>query len=415
MTQITDLLLQVLEDKSFDLVTGIPYTALPMAAIVSVKRNKPLIYMRKEAKSYGTKKLIEGNFTAGQTCVVIDDLISTGESKFETAAGLEAGGLKISDIVTVVDRSPNGAELLRQKGYTLTAILHIDEILSVLTAHQWIRDNQRLAVQTFIQATRNVPVKTLAERRQLMTNPLSRKLVDLMIQKESNLILSLDVETSDEFFHILEQTADQIVMVKTHVDILQDFSEDFVKKLTDLCGESQVLIFEDRKFADIGSTVRKQFRSGIYKIADWADFVTVHAIAGEAILDGLFGDLESPRSGFLLAKMSAAGNLISENYTRQVLEIGKNRREVVSGFIGFGENETEIRKLKTKMADDLLLLMPGVNLQAKGDGLGQRYVTAAAAVKGGADGIIVGRGIIQAENPATAAKQYREVAWQNMT
>jgi len=136
--------------------------------------------------------------------------------------------------------------------------------------------------------------------------------------------------------------------------------------LKGLAERHDFLIFEDRKFADIGSTVRKQFRSGVHKIADWAEYVTVHMIAGEAILDGLFGDLESPRAGFLLARMSAKGNLISETYTRQVIEIGKNRKECVAGYIGHGQDVEDIKRFRNKIPQDQLLLMPGVNLDTGG-------------------------------------------------
>jgi orotidine 5'-phosphate decarboxylase subfamily 1 len=199
-------------------------------------------------------------------------------------------------------------------------------------------------------------------------------------------------------------------MVKTHIDILENFSRQFIGELTSLCLHKNILLFEDRKFADIGNTVRMQYRGGIYKIAEWADFVTVHLLPGETILDGLFGGLEN-KSSFLLAKMSAKGNLMSENYMRSVIEIGKKRRECVSGFIGHGTSIEDIQKIRKKIPEDLLLLMPGVQLQEKGDSLGQTYITPQMAIQGGADCIIVGRGITHAEDPRAAAGMYRHEAW----
>ncbi len=111
------------------------------------------------------------------------------------------------------------------------------------------------------------------------------------------MILSLDVDEPEKFFSILEQVGSEIVMLKTHIDVIQNFNKQFLAKLIDYAEKYNFLLFEDRKFADIGSTVRKQFRGGIYKIADWAEFVTVHMIAGEGILQGLFDGLEN-RSSF---------------------------------------------------------------------------------------------------------------------
>ena len=55
-------------------------------------------------------------------------------------------------------------------------------------------------------------------------------------------------------------------MVKLHCDIIEDFNDNFIKDLVLICEKYKIFIFEDRKFADIGSTFRKQFTGGIYKI-----------------------------------------------------------------------------------------------------------------------------------------------------
>ncbi len=412
MRLIVDMIKPILANREFDVITGIPYTALPLASMLSAELDIPLVYQRKEAKAYGTSKLIEGVFEEGQTCMVIDDLISTGESKFEAAEGLEEAGLKVEDFVIVVDRSPDGPEVLAQRGYTLESIITIDDMLSVLgAAGQLDRDLQQ-RVRTFVSKPAVAAPKKFRERAEATQSPLVKRLMDRILEKESNLVLSLDVEDTARFFEILDAAGPEIIMVKTHVDIMRDFNGSFVPRLKALAERHGFFIFEDRKFADIGSTVRKQYREGIYRISDWAEYVTVHMIAGEAILDGLFGDTDLDCGAFLLARMSAAGNLISETYTRQVLEIGKNRKESVAGYIGFGESTEIIRRLRNKIPEDQLLLMPGVNLDVKGDKLGQRYMTAEAAMAGGVDAIIVGRGIVAAEDPAAQAQRYRETAWQ---
>ncbi|MCF6238544.1 MAG: orotidine-5'-phosphate decarboxylase [Candidatus Marinimicrobia bacterium] len=402
---IVQLLKTTLANKQFDVLTGIPYTALPLAAQVSVELDTPLVYQRKEVKAYGTGKLIEGHFEPGQTCLIIDDLITTGESKFEAAEGMERAGLKVTDFVCLIDRSYNGSEILANKGYTLTAIITVEDMLTVLGGEQLLDDTLAQKVREFVNQPVEKPQLKFTDRLAATTAPLTRKLMETILRKRSNLVLSLDVEDTATFFDILDQAGPEIFMVKTHVDIIKDFRGDFVPRLKALAEKHDFIIFEDRKYADIGSTVRKQFRSGVYKIADWAEYVTVHMIAGEAILDGLFGDLERPRSGFLLARMSAKGNLISETYTRQVLEIGKRRKECVSGYIGHGHDVEDIKRFRNKIPPDQLLLMPGVNLDSQGDGLGQQYLTVEDAITGGADAIIVGRGIIASEDPGAEAKR----------
>ncbi|RMD65663.1 orotate phosphoribosyltransferase, partial [Candidatus Pacearchaeota archaeon] len=93
-----------IQPLSFDRITGVPYTALPFAVALSLEHNLPMVLRRKEAKSYGTKKIIEGEFKKGDTCLVIEDVITSGASVFETIEPLETAGLIVSDIAVLIDR-----------------------------------------------------------------------------------------------------------------------------------------------------------------------------------------------------------------------------------------------------------------------------------------------------------------------
>lgn len=146
---VADVLLNMSKGLEFKRIAGIPYAAIAIATAVSLKGNLPMIYPRKEAKEYGTKKAIEGIFNAGETVLVIDDLITRGDSKIEAIAPLEKVGLKVKDVVVLVDREQGGKKVLAEKGYSLHAALKITEILEILKKHSKISDEQCSSIKEY--------------------------------------------------------------------------------------------------------------------------------------------------------------------------------------------------------------------------------------------------------------------------
>ena len=90
---------------NIDLICGTPYGAVPITSYISISQKIPMLFLRKETKTYGTKKLIDGVFSRGQKVVLVEDVVSTGKSIFESASKLEEAGLVISQIICVVSRT----------------------------------------------------------------------------------------------------------------------------------------------------------------------------------------------------------------------------------------------------------------------------------------------------------------------
>lgn len=130
LAQIGNAYLPILEKLKFDRLAGLPYAAIPIATAVSLQGNYAMIYPRKEVKTYGTKAEIEGEFYAGETALVIDDLATTGGSKFEAIEKLTAVGLVVKDVVVLVDRQSGAKESLEQAGYAMHSVLTITQMLS---------------------------------------------------------------------------------------------------------------------------------------------------------------------------------------------------------------------------------------------------------------------------------------------
>ena len=84
--------------------------------------------------------------------VVLDDLITTGESKIEAIAPLEAAGLRVNDVVVLIDRESGGREVLARRGYRLHAVLTLRQILDVLAEHHCISQDQRAQVLNWLES-----------------------------------------------------------------------------------------------------------------------------------------------------------------------------------------------------------------------------------------------------------------------
>lgn len=135
-----------LKDLNYDVLAAIPYAGLPIGVAISLEINQPLIFPRKDVKSYGTGKSIEGKFEVGQTAVIIEDLITSGGSVLKGTAVLKAAGLQITDAVVLIDRQQGGADNLRKAGFEPHAVVGLDEMFFILEKHGRISAEQHQRV-----------------------------------------------------------------------------------------------------------------------------------------------------------------------------------------------------------------------------------------------------------------------------
>lgn len=128
---------RLIKPLKYKRLAGIAYAALPIAGAVSLEMEEPWIYMRKEglAKGYGLKKSIEGEYKKNETIVVIDDLITKGDSKIEVIEPFKNHDLKIKDFVVLIDYEKGGSALLREKGYNLHAFMTMREVVDIMKKH----------------------------------------------------------------------------------------------------------------------------------------------------------------------------------------------------------------------------------------------------------------------------------------
>lgn len=400
LKQLANHMLDILPLDNFDLICGVPYAALPMATAMSLESYLPLIIKRKEAKAHGTKKMIEGIYHKGQNCLLVEDVITSGQSLLETIPEIEDQGLKVSDIVVVLDREQGGRELLESKGYRVHTLFTITEICKILSEEGKLSQDEVERIREFLKGNTVEFAKSqrLSYEQKIETvgHSKSKKLLELALEKQSNLIVSADVLTTKELHELAERVGPHIVALKTHMDIITDFDYDqTLLPLIDLAARHNFLLMEDRKFADIGSTQELQYSQGTYKISNWADLITAQVIGGYQSLDFFHN------SGVIaIIGMSSSGTLTDAQYREEATKIAVSHPNVIGGVS------------QHSLPSELLLFTPGVNLESKGDGKGQQYNTPEHVFKNlQSDFIIVGRGIFKSDNPEKAALSYKMAGW----
>ncbi|KAH8265365.1 hypothetical protein KR038_005251 [Drosophila bunnanda] len=434
MQTVSDLLAEYIKEKQLNArhVCGVPYTALPLATIVSVQQGTPMLVRRKEAKAYGTKKLVEGIFNAGDTCLIVEDVVTSGSSILDTVRDLQSEGIVVTDAVVVVNREQGGVANIAKHGVRMHSLFTLSFLLNTLHEAGRIEKSTVEAVAKYIAAVQinsdgtfvggdkpdvvgandlQRTKLTYESRANLAKSPVAKRLFNLMADKQTNLCLAADLTRADEILDVADKCGPHICLLKTHVDIVEDFSAEFISNLQALAERHNFLLMEDRKFADIGNTVALQYGKGVYKISSWADLVTAHTLPGRSILQGLKAGLgeqgaSKERGVFLLAEMSATGNLIDAKYKESSNKIATEGADVdfVAGVVCQSSDAFAF--------PGLLQLTPGVKIDETVDQLGQQYQTPEHVVKErGADIGVVGRGILKAKNPEQAAQTYRDRLW----
>jgi uridine monophosphate synthetase len=149
---ITDVYSEMIEDLNPSvLLAGVPEAATPLAAAVGYKLKRPLVQPRKVVKEYGTKSSVEGEYKEGDSVVLIDDLITKGDSKIEAIDQVQAAGLKVQKLIILIDREQGGVETVAKAGHTIEAAFTITELLNILLDLKKMEQTQYDEVIEFIK------------------------------------------------------------------------------------------------------------------------------------------------------------------------------------------------------------------------------------------------------------------------
>lgn len=138
---------------AFDHLCGVPYTALPIATLLAVQAKKSMLMRRKEAKAYGTKKMIEGHYKPGQSCLIIEDVITSGSSVLETVKDLRQEGLKADYAVIILDREQGGSQNLAENNVQIKALFTMTKLIEILVRREKIDNAMATKVHKYLKET----------------------------------------------------------------------------------------------------------------------------------------------------------------------------------------------------------------------------------------------------------------------
>lgn len=132
--EVCDMYVQLIgnEISEVDRIVGVPTAGLLFATLVSHKLGLPLIYVRKEQKTHGRGKMVEGVLEQGNKVVIIDDLITTGGSLIKSIKNIREEDGIVEDVAVFLDREQGGAKKLSEIGVRLHSILRITELIEYL-------------------------------------------------------------------------------------------------------------------------------------------------------------------------------------------------------------------------------------------------------------------------------------------
>lgn len=109
-------------DAGTDRIAGAELGAVALAAATAMACNKPFVIIRNKKKDYGTSKLIEGTLKAGETVIIVEDVLTTGGQVLEAAKTLKDAGAKVERIIAVIDRLEGARQNIESAGYRFESL-----------------------------------------------------------------------------------------------------------------------------------------------------------------------------------------------------------------------------------------------------------------------------------------------------
>lgn len=148
--KVIDAYNSTIKKINYDVMVGIAVASIPISSVLAYLNNKPLIYVRREAKHHGTMRIVEGTVEKGLNAIVIDDVATTGSSIINAINATNKFNLHIKYAVVFVDREHGAADKLERHGVKLISILKISDIFKILYDEGMIDNSLYIKVMRYV-------------------------------------------------------------------------------------------------------------------------------------------------------------------------------------------------------------------------------------------------------------------------
>ncbi|KRX52749.1 Uridine 5'-monophosphate synthase [Trichinella sp. T9] len=356
LNTVEDLMYDYAKELEYDVICGVPYGAIPLTSALSVKRSIPMIMQRKDAKAYGTKKIVEGLYKPGDKCLIIEDVITFGSSIAETARVLRAQGLIVTDALVILDRCQGASRNLENLGITKWSLFCLPDVLLLYEGRGLISnaDCQRISSYLFnvtdkiapsalgnglqegakVDKTGVLSVKAASNTASLSHN-LAKHLWQIALDKKSNLCVACKSSDPKEIIALAQKIGKFICMLIIRSDLICKVPlVDFISELKTCAKSKNFMIMDDRKFCDVSSIVEMQLTGGEWSIAKWVDFVTVLPFSGRGVFSAIRKvSAENKVACFSILSLHAKDSLIPKEFSEQSMKTAEKDIDVIAGVV----------------------------------------------------------------------------------
>jgi uridine monophosphate synthetase len=341
---IVNIILSLISKKVkklyFNRVLGVPYGGLFVSSAFCSKYNYPMILLRKETKKYGLKKSIEGEFNDNDTCLVIEDTISTGSSTIEFINKLKPFNLIVNDIVVICDRRIRNKYDFENKN--IHSLFTINDIVSVLYENNKIDNMLWNTLKTHFSGVK-------------LNNYISDKSnINLIrinqILQRTTFCFEGSFKNVQDIFKLISFYKTQIAILKIYTEIIENLTLDDIKKLVSLSKKYNFLIFEGRVFDHNETQFFYQFTQK-FNLNKWVHLIELSDLHSTKIFDVVDS---------INLKCSNKVSIVYKNFIyshdKLLFRLNKQKNIIIVNEMNLDNEAIHMNTKRSKLRSDIIIL-----------------------------------------------------------